>query len=818
MTGLRKGETARVVDLLDTGHRLVSITGLGGIGKSALALEVIDELRREHPEIEFSVLSVRPGDGASIRERLLDNIGFFPRNPGHDESPAIENPERRIIVIDGGENFLDHAPILEDVLGDVPGLQLLVTCRVPLGLPLEVTVSLRGLETVAGGDAMKMFLSIAEEHAVEVVQADRSRAREIVSRLGGYPLAIRLYATQLQTHSLTALHERMVDRAPKPGQVMGTDPGLREVIEWTLDRQSVQALKLLKLLAVFGGWSTLDSIEGVAAEVDRRSGHSPRRTAGMTLWLAELIEAGLVDVEEAPALDDDIRLYRVHDSVGEVAGEYRMADEIPRSTLSEAHRKWFVSSASEIASASATRRELKAYERLQAELSEYLSALNATTETNPLAVLQIVNQLSEFWITRGRIRSGARLLRHALRQLGEDEDGLGTGDLNAVLAQSLLSYMRVRVGAPLDAAGYQAWLWERLQVVFDPSAEATKEHFTLAVHFIYVAMVNSDYAPALRLGERCRDRAVNAGDDFYAGLFDFYLARVSEQAGDVDAAVEHIERAIVHVRRTQNETFLARCVSQSILLKQDELSPAALVEALKPLPEIHLKNRSFKDAALISPPLVIAYFRAGENAEALALLRRTLALSNRIHFFDGQLYSVVLIAFSELSAESTPQNIERCARLYGAIRPYLKRFDAVTAPGYQHMLQGGINGLRLMLGKAALDRITANSPTSWSEVIAEADAFAAEQQATMLGGAPDSAADPKGELKADKDARAATVMAELNSRERELLELVLTGITDKQIANRLGLKPNTVRSYNSRIFRKFSVASRTELLALFRRV
>jgi DNA-binding NarL/FixJ family response regulator len=181
-----------------------------------------------------------------------------------------------------------------------------------------------------------------------------------------------------------------------------------------------------------------------------------------------------------------------------------------------------------------------------------------------------------------------------------------------------------------------------------------------------------------------------------------------------------------------------------------------------------------------------------------------------VHFFDGELYAVVLIAFSELSAESTPENIARCARLYGGVRPYLSRFFAVTAPHYQQLLEGGIQGLRYMLGQTQLDRIADQAPRSWPKVMAEADAFAAEQLEAMPRPTADTAQPPAAAE------RILEAMRELSDRERELLELVLTGITDKQIAAQLELRPNTVRSYNSRLFRKFGVASRTELLALMR--
>lgn len=808
--GLRSEQREHIIRMLDAGERLITITGLGGIGKSTLAQDVVDALHTTDPQLSFSTHAIAAAEGSNIRARLVDELSVVADQltPNNRAEAAAES---HLAVIDGGEHLVDNADELEKILESNPGLRLLVTSRLPLGIPSESTVALRGLDTSADGDGMRLLLGLAKEASVRIPTASLLRVRDIVSRLGGYPLAIRLCVAQLQSLSVNAVHQAMLASRTAGATVNDDtepDAALHQVISWSLDRQSTDAVKLLKQLSVSGGWSTLDSIEGVAAVAERRIGHTHRRIAGRTLWLSQLIDAGLVDVEDAPPLGEDVQLYRVHDSVGDVVRGYRVEDETPEEVLIAAHQEWYLHSVADLAADASTRRELAAFERLQAELSQYVIALDAMIAVDPMEALIIVTQLGEFWTTRGRIRSGARLLHRALRQVGEDPEGFGSGPIAAVLGQSWLAHMRLREGAPLDLTAYRSWLSSHLRRMLTEAAEPTGEHFALAVHFIFLSMATRTYPAALQTGARFRDLAIDAGDDYHAGLFSFYLARVSEQADDREEAIRHIGQAIAHVRRTHNESFLARCMSQEILLRQSQLTPAELVDELTPIPAIHLRNRSFKDAALITIALVIAHFRAGENAIALDLLRRNLALSRRIHYFDGQLYSVILIAFADLSPESTPENVTRCARLYGAFRPHIKRFDAITAPEYQQMLHSGIEGLRLFLGQSALDLITSQSPTSWPQVMDEADAFAADIQAAAKADEPAERADPA--------TRADAALAQLNERERELLALVLTGITDKQIAERLELKPNTVRSYNSRIFRKFGIASRTELLALFR--
>ncbi|MDQ2697246.1 MAG: LuxR C-terminal-related transcriptional regulator [Actinomycetota bacterium] len=768
-------------------------------------MDVVEALRTRRPEIDCATLLVGPGGASGIRERLLDLLEPEATG-GPDGSTSTFAPGPRLVVVDGGEHLLGDVDVLAEVLESTPELRLLITSRVPLGLRSERVIALRGLDTAVDGDAVRLFLGLAAGNGVEIPADDRARVRELVAHLGGHPLAIRLCALRLQNESLSIVHERVAGASTPDA---GIDPVVRELVEWSLARQKAPAVRLLQLLTVFSGWTTLDSIEGVTAEFERASGVA-RRSAGKTLWLAQLIESGLVEVDEPSAPEDTIRRYRVHDTVRDVAAGSHAGDEPSPSMMAAAHRTWYATRLAELAAAVTTRRETDAFEQLHAEFAEYAHTLEAMVDADPAATLRIVNQLGDFWVTRGRIRTGAHLLRRALRLLGENEDGPGTGRREAVLARSWLHQLTLRTGAKLVASGYQDWLAGTLREARDGAVEPTREDFLLAVHYLFAALANNSYDEGLRLGERFRDLAIDGGDDYYAGAISFYLARVAEQSGDVAGAAAHIERATVHVRRTQNESFLARCVSEAVLLEQHRLSPNELVEQLAPLPEIHLRNRAFKDAALISVPLAIAYVRAGRPADSLALLRRTLALSRRIHFFDGQLYAVVLIAFSELSEESAPDDIATCARLYGGVRPYLKRFYAVTPPHYQQLLQGGIQGLRFMLGRAQLDRIASQAPTSWPDVMAEADDFAAVQLQAMAASRSHAAPEP------DVAQGVSEALRQLNDREHQLLELVLTGITDKQIATQLELKPNTVRSYNSRLFRKLGVASRTELLALMR--
>jgi DNA-binding NarL/FixJ family response regulator len=69
---------------------------------------------------------------------------------------------------------------------------------------------------------------------------------------------------------------------------------------------------------------------------------------------------------------------------------------------------------------------------------------------------------------------------------------------------------------------------------------------------------------------------------------------------------------------------------------------------------------------------------------------------------------------------------------------------------------------------------------------------------------PGPAADPAAEVE------------NLSPREREILELLTQGFSDKEIADKLGVKHGTVRWHLQHVYEKLHVRSRTEAALKFR--
>jgi DNA-binding NarL/FixJ family response regulator len=68
-----------------------------------------------------------------------------------------------------------------------------------------------------------------------------------------------------------------------------------------------------------------------------------------------------------------------------------------------------------------------------------------------------------------------------------------------------------------------------------------------------------------------------------------------------------------------------------------------------------------------------------------------------------------------------------------------------------------------------------------------------------------------------KPAPAAAVTESLSQREQEVLDGLAQGLINKEIADKLGISPETVHTYIRRIYEKLQVRSRAEAVAKFLR-
>lgn len=232
--------------------RLVTLTGLGGIGKTRLALAAAGQLAEAYRG-RVALVEVPPNLDASLLMSTVTAALGATRGAGRDAVAMIVGDRPTLLLLDAFEHVLDAADAVESLLLDIPALHLLVTSRVRLGITGEHEFAVRPL---APSGASELFLARAREAGAGVGD-DPALVAEICALLSGFPLALELAAARARHLPLRALLDRLRFRAIDV--LTADDSGRRslgEALSWAVSSLRPEEKSALRAAALFpGGWS-----------------------------------------------------------------------------------------------------------------------------------------------------------------------------------------------------------------------------------------------------------------------------------------------------------------------------------------------------------------------------------------------------------------------------------------------------------------------------------------------------------------------------------------------------------------------------------
>jgi predicted ATPase len=260
-------------------HRLVTLTGVGGVGKTRLAVEVAARLADEFPDGVWFFELAAVTDPAAVPDAVAAVLGIT-QQPGKSvaESMAAALEGRvRLLVFDNCEHVLDAAAdLIEAILTQSATVRVVATSREGLGVAQEQVWPVPSLDIGAGIDSAAVSLFVERAHGIapgfSMADGDEAAAvTEICQRLDGIPLAIELAASRMASMTATEVRDRLDQRFRL---LVGSRRGLerhhtlRHAVAWSYDLLGDTEKALLTRCSVFAGGFDLESACAVAGSGD----------------------------------------------------------------------------------------------------------------------------------------------------------------------------------------------------------------------------------------------------------------------------------------------------------------------------------------------------------------------------------------------------------------------------------------------------------------------------------------------------------------------------------------------------------------------
>jgi predicted ATPase/DNA-binding SARP family transcriptional activator len=532
------------IERLSGTARLLTLTGVGGVGKTRLALEAATRARADSLDgvffIDLSALSeptlvVRQvATALDVREQPDDSL--------MEQLVARLRAAELLLVLDNCEHLREAcAELCGLLLESCPRLRVLATSREPLGvagevdypvLPLPVPPPDADLDALRASEAVRLFLARAQEAQPRRVDgpATVSTVARICRDLDGLPLAIELAAARAKAFSVDEIASRLDDRFQFLISWRRLSPArhrtLRATMDWSYELLSDDERVFLDRLSVFAGGFTLASAAAVCLEGLDEDGVD---------LVGRLVEASLVVPEE----HDGRTRYRLLETVRQYAAE-RLESGGETAALRGRHADHFLM----VAEAAETRGpgQGKGLRQLDADVDNLRAAAEFAIATGQTETeVRLVAALWQYWHVRGYLAEGRERLETAIAREGAaDAEAYTRAAFGAgILAWSLGDYGRAR------------GLAEELLGAAAANGSRSDEHAANKL-LSHVALRERDFVAAERYSKRTLSLATMLRSDHDVSTAQLNLAVVYLDWGKVEAAIPMLGHVLDYNRRTGN--------------------------------------------------------------------------------------------------------------------------------------------------------------------------------------------------------------------------------------------------------------------------
>jgi predicted ATPase/class 3 adenylate cyclase len=381
----RESEVAEV-DTALRAHRLVTLTGVGGVGKTRLAVEVAAQLADEYPDGVWFFELAEVTDPAAVPDAVAAVLGIT-QQPGKTVAASVAaalEGRVRLLVLDNCEHVLDAAAdLIEAILAASATTKIVATSREGLGIADEQLWPVPSLDVGAGVDSAAVSLFVERARSVaprfSLTEADEAGAVvEICRRLDGIPLAIELAASRMAAMTAGEVRDRLDHRLRLlvgSRRALERHHTLRHAVAWSYELLHEPEKALLDRCSVFAGGFDLQSACAVAGFPD-----APDDFATLDLLDALVRKSLLVATRTAG---------RTRYSMLETIRQFAEEQFVARGEASEiraAHSRYFAGREADIMARWDSPRQRDAYDWFTLELANLRTAFRWAADHGDLDV------------------------------------------------------------------------------------------------------------------------------------------------------------------------------------------------------------------------------------------------------------------------------------------------------------------------------------------------------------------------------------------------------------------------------------------------
>jgi non-specific serine/threonine protein kinase len=764
---------------------LLTLVGVGGVGKTRLALRAAAVMQTEYASGAWLVELAPVNNPAQVAGAVAQGLGIRER-PGTDIAEILGlvlRPRQMLLVLDNCEHVLQGcAELVVRLLRSCENLSILATSREPLGVPGEVVYTVPPLPVASVSDplgrlvdcdAVQLLVTRMQttQPTVLMTESTARLAARVCRLVDGLPLGIELAASRARSMSLAEIADRLSDplglltvgpRAAPPRQQT-----LRAAIDWSYALLTEAERTLLRRLSVFSGGCTFDGVASVCGDADGS-------TNELTVVLDRLVGHSLVVADTRGertrfSLLEMVRLYCVE----------RVAEAGESDALRERHRDWCLQL---VAGSRPEAFDTAEVARLVPELENVRSALRWTVETRQVErAARLALGMTALWHLHGSFSEG----RAALSDVFALGDVVPPCDVppEVVHAGTWAAIMAVNEG---DYAG-AAQLLERVV----QRARAAKDAFALLFaenQQGWVAFMCGDTARARAVYERTHH--VLSGTTEPLRLVSRYqLALACIEHGDRARALELLENFLELPGASRSGLWVGRLAHARALLAE-QAGEFALADR-------HFAEAIAAEQAVDDQPGLLRSLTL-RGAVAAAHGSRRVAAASLAHALQvGELHASklhvahLMEALANLVLES---ELTVCVRLAGAAARLRTVMGAAPSPTETARLGRYLEVAKQRIGERAYAEV-------WSKAQAESLEVTLELVRQLLQTVGDALTRPPAVGFGDA----------LSERERQVAVLVTRGYSNREIAEELVISLKTAEAHIHHVLNKLGLANRVQI-------